>query len=35
MAFHEAPKRNGVIPSFGGNISENVLLSLGELPNSG
>lgn len=31
MAFHEASKRNGVILSFGGDISENVLFSLGEV----
>lgn len=31
MAFHDAAKRNGVILSFGGDLSENVLFSLGEV----
>ena len=31
MSFHDASKRNGVILSFGGDISENVLFSLGEV----
>lgn len=31
MTFHEASKRSGVILSFGGDISENVLFSLGEV----
>ena len=31
LAFHEASRRNGVILSFGGDISENVLFSLGEV----
>jgi hypothetical protein len=31
MSFHEASKRNGVILSFGGDLSESVLFSLGEV----
>ncbi|MFE1603076.1 SiaB family protein kinase [Methylobacterium sp. ID0610] len=31
MAFHEASKRNGIILSFGGDLSENVMFSLGEV----
>ncbi len=31
MAFHEASRRNGIILSFGGDLSENVLFSLGEV----
>lgn len=31
MAFHDAAKRNGVILSFGGDLSENVMFSLGEV----
>ena len=30
-SFHEASKRNGVILSFGGDLSENVMVSLGEV----
>ncbi len=31
MTFREASRRNGVILSFGGDLSENVLFSLGEV----
>ncbi|ACB26549.1 hypothetical protein CTI14_20815 [Methylobacterium radiotolerans] len=30
-SFHEASKRSGVILSFGGDLSENILFSLGEV----
>lgn len=31
LSFHEASRRNGVILSFGGDLSESVLFSLGEV----
>lgn len=31
LSFHEASRRNGIILSFGGDLSENVLFSLGEV----
>ncbi len=31
LSFHEAARRNGVILSFGGDLSESVLFSLGEV----
>ncbi|ACA16275.1 conserved hypothetical protein [Methylobacterium sp. 4-46] len=31
ISFYEASKRNGVLLSFGGDLSENVMMSLGEV----